>query len=295
MTIPAEHIPFWILLWRGMGQPVPEDTGEKMQLTAEQWENVFSESLRQGVCGIVYGAVEDAPEEIMLKWKGAVEIIGRDNRKVEHIAELQRKAWERHGIGATLLKGPVSARMYPHPERRMAGDIDWWIPAEDDWKKALKVVESNNLEWTPDSDGDISYVLGNVVVEHHRKGLEAEGPEGELLLRCEHVLHHAMVAGVGFKQVCDYFAALKYYEGQFSQEEYGRLLKAHGLQKWEKTLRTMDPELVSLIFSDGNMGHGKKNRFGGFFRRARLFIRVCPRKFFGRWLSLALGRLKRNL
>ena len=291
---------FLALLWRGLSLPAG-DGCPGVPLSDEEWRSVYLMSLKQAVCGIVWTAVEDLPEgfrppeDVAAAWKRDVGIIGRDYDKVEKVVEMQRRAWTARGVDAVLLKGPESAKMYPRPERRMSGDIDWWMPTDKDWTKALELVERNGLKWEKDSDGDIHYVLNGIVVEHHRRGLEVPGPVGELLLRCEHVLHHAMVTGVGLKQICDYLVALRFYEGKYDREEYDGELEKRGLLEWERRLAGLDPGLLELVLSDGNMGFGKKDRFGGFFHRLRYFLPVCPGLFFRRWSGLVFGHLAKKI
>lgn len=269
--------------------PVPE-------LSALQWEFVFNTAVRQGVVGIMYSAVKDlpVPSDMARKWLLATQDIEQSYNLHQEIVRTQCRAWAKHGIDAVLLKGLESAKLYPSPELRTCGDIDWWIHDEGDWKKALKVLESNNISWEEDSDGDIHYMLGGVVVEHHRKGLEAEGPEGVLLLLCEHILHHAMVAGVGLKQVCDYIMALRYYEGHYDKNSYQALLASRGMEKWNRILLRMPRNLLRMILSDGNMGHDKKWRYSGLVFRWIFFLHVCPAAMIRRWWGLAVGRVKRK-
>ena len=286
------------LLWCGAGlkEPGAIDT---LPSDDEEWYSVFECSVNQCVCGIVYTAVEALPEEnrpckaLLDLWRSATEQIERNSAYVLALAEKQRLAWEKHGINAVLLKGPESAKMYSRPERRTTGDLDWWMPSESDWKAALKVLENNSLQWERDSDGDIRYLLGDTPVEHHVRGLEAPGAEGVLLMLASHILHHALVFGVGFKQVCDYFVALNYFEGRYDDAGYEALLKKKGILRWERRLRAMDPVFLSFVFEDGNMGRaGKRNPFSA-VRRFVYFAGLCPGALFARWTGLVFGRLKR--
>lgn len=296
----AVYDKFIALLWRGMSLPA-DDACLAEPMDEQEWATVYLLSMRQAVVGIVWSGVETLPPScrppvpMAEHWAEAVKVTGNDYDRVARVVEQQGRTWASEGINAVLLKGPVSAAMYPDPRRRTSGDIDWWMPTDKDWDAALKIVESKGFRWTGDSDGDIHYVVSGIVVEHHRRGLEYEGPIGELLLRCEHALHHAMVTGMGFRHLCDYLMALKYYEGQYDVDGYHKVLQDRGLLKWEKALSGLDPRLVSLVFKDGNMGFGRSRRFsGGFFSRAALFLQLCPGLFVKRWSGLIVGRLRKN-
>lgn len=267
-----------------------------ISLSPQEWREVYAQSFRQAVCGLVWNAsVENGcilPSDLSQQWKTVAGVIRRDNERINHIVGLQRAVWEREGVNAVLLKGPESAKMYPDPGLRMGGDIDWWMVTDADWNRSLEYVCSKGIECSKDSDGDVHYELGGVVIEHHRDGLVCEGPLGELFLRCEHVLHHAMVYGVGMKQVCDYLVALKYYEGKYDESEYDMLLRSRGLARWEKALRGLNPALLKIVLSDGNMGFGKKIRLRGLIRKVLFFAGVCPTIFCRRWWGLIIGRIK---
>lgn len=267
-------------------------------LSADGWRAVYSQAMRQGVCGLVWSAAMKkgvgVPEDLAVQWENVVGVIRRDNERINHIIGLQRAAWERESVNAVLLKGPESAKMYPDPGIRMGGDIDWWMVTDADWTRALEYVRAKGIGFRTDSDGDVHYEFGGVMIEHHRGGLACEGPLGELLLRCEHVLHHAMVFGVGLKQVCDYLAALKFYEGKYDESEYAALLRSRGLARWEKALRGLNPAFVKIVFSDGNMGLDRKCRWRGLPGRLLFFLRICPVALCKRWCGLIIGRIKNH-
>lgn len=301
MTRLSEYKWFLCLLRRSLGiggnglYPWMEDI-PLPELTHSQWEFIYSTAVRQGVVGIMYGAVQDlpVPADIAQRWLMATMAIEQSWAAHHETVERQRRAWAANGIDAVLLKGLESAGLYPHPELRACGDIDWWIRGEEDWDKAIGLLETGGIEWEEDSDGDLHYNLDGIVVEHHRKGLLSEGPEGVLLMLCDHVLHHAMVAGVGMKHVCDYIMALRFYEGRYDKDSYQALLDGTGLAKWERTLLRMPDTLLRMILGDGNFGLDKKWRFSGMLTKWIFFMHVCPTVMIRRWWGLILGRVKRK-
>lgn len=280
------------------------------------WMFIYETARRHAVHGVLFDVIEKLPagsgipEELAADWLMDVRKIEADNSRIEAVVGKQRAAWARHGIDAVLVKGLETAAFYPNPAHRAIGDIDWWMKSSDDWNKALEVVGNNGLEWRTDSDGDISYELGGVMVEHHRKGLEAERPEGVLLMLNEHILHHAMVFGAGMRQLYDYAAALKYYEGRYDRAVYASLLKERHMARWTAVLHSALAEaglygtdsmrsadglrLLRLVMEDGNLGMDKSRRTSGFFRRVVLMLRIAPACLLGRWAALAGGRLKKN-
>lgn len=295
---------FEILLKLLRGEQIPAQS-------PEMWEEIHLQASRQAVLGIAFdGALRAASgelaslgvsEELEQHWRGEIERIEAACVRVEKVAAAQQLAWEKREIDALILKGLTVAGMYPVPRHRMPGDIDWWFPSEEDWTKARAVVEENSLTPVFDSDGDFHYKLSGVFVEHHRKGLEAEGPAGVLLYLSEHILRHAMVFGVGLKQVLDYCVALNFYEGLYERDEYLALAASRGLTRWTALLEdlgagTMNRDVrnfLELVERDGNFGFGKKRRWSGLWARLGLFLRVAPGRLLQVWGGLVRGRLRR--
>lgn len=229
------QIVFLRLLACGLWGRAPE---RFMEMSEAQWEELHRLAQRQGVLALVYdglctpfppasdissaapgtkatsvtatlgtlatsAAVDMMPVELAARWATEVLENERGYERMASVIELQRRAWEKRGLEAVLQKGHSVAAYYPVPEHRSCGDIDWYFPRRLDFRKACRVAQENGLELKWDSDGDVSYTLSGMVVEHHRKGMPQDTPEQMLLMLEDHVLKHAMVMGVGLKQICD--------------------------------------------------------------------------------------------
>lgn len=267
--------------------------------TPEEWEFLYATARRHAVQGLVYDSLENVrggsiPPELAARWAMETVRLEKEYGKIRSLAGRQAAAWKEQRIGATMLKGLESAKYYAHPEHRVMGDIDWWFHTPADWDAALEFVTREGVKPEYDSDGDFHYSTEGIVTEHHRSGYETAAPCRELLLLNKHILHHAMVMGVGMRHICDYRAALRYFEGAYDPDEYRGILEEQGLTAWTEVLDTLPDSFLELILEDGNLGLDKKNRFSGFFRRALFFSRICPALFIRRWWSLVLGRLKRK-
>lgn len=289
-------------------------------LDGEQWRTLYDLARRQSVHTVMFDVVKELPRSAGLpaslaaSWLIGAQNAERNYARISAIVAKQRSTWTKRGIAAVLLKGLETAALYPVPEHRPIGDIDWYIP-DKDWDRAVGVLEDNRIEYRYDSDGDLGYVLGGVVVEHHRKGLVEESPEARLLLLNGHIFHHASVSGAGFRQLCDYALALNRYRGQYDEEKYRAMLKDEGLLRWSGLLHGLlerelgvSPDciphcgshkvsakdidrLLDLVLSDGNFGLGKRRRYSGFWRRFLLFMGYAPSPFIKRWSGLAKGRI----
>ncbi len=292
-------------LWGG-------DPGE-MHLSSDEWLELYALSRRQTVQGVMLDAILKLPPEagfpayLRERWTREQELLVARYDRIAGIVKIQEDAWRNRGINAVQIKGQTVAVMYPEPKHRLCGDIDWWMPTEDDWRRALAAVHENGCRTETDSDGDLHYVLGGIMVEHHRHGLEAEGPEGVMLMLNMHILHHVMVAGIGLRQICDLAMAYDFHKE--SIPAYRVLLKETGLEAWTEVLDELvtslkvgegpmalegrAASLLDLVLEDGNFGLDKDFRFGGFHKRASLLLRLVPGRFVRTWAGLVRGRLRR--
>ena len=288
----------------------------------EEWRIIYNMSKAHAVQGILFDVIKDlpaaagVPRQLAAEWMVEADGVERDYAAKNALTLEQEKFWKNNGIEAVLLKGVSVARFYPVPEHRVMGDIDWWMPGRGNWRKALELVRAggHGENVKRDSDGDCNYTSGGIAVELHRKGMRAEGAVGMLVMLNEHILHHVMTSGIGMRHLCDMALAYRYYCGSYDAKEYLNCLKKYGLSKWNGLLnatlkrilavpddmlpgaagsvRAADTDrLIDLIMEDGDMGFGRRHRFGGFFNRFGLFMRYAPWLFVKRWTGLAIGRI----
>ena len=280
------------------------------------WQFIYDTAVRHCVQGVMYDAVKDLPAGsgvspvLAAGWLSDALQAERDYARIREVSGRLAALWKAAGVDAQVLKGLECARFYPVPEHRINGDIDWWMRGEESWNRALEVLKDKGIQWSVDSDGDLCYEVDGVVVEHHRSGFVEDSPEAELLFLAEHVFHHAAVSGVGLRQLCDYAMALERLEGKYDREHYLALASSAGLSGWVRLLesalsvvREVDcppcclgsrvRTLLELVMDDGNFGLGRGKRFRYIFRRLYAVGLSAPVRFAGRWVGLAVGRIKR--
>lgn len=309
---------FLALLRRSLWQD--KDTALKLPLTSAQWDEIYMMSRTQAVTGLMYDVIESLPKNSGLsaaqiaRWINSVNFIEENNARMNSTIDNMAREWEAHGVTAIIQKGRNIARMYPHPEHRASGDIDWYFPTRDDWNKARVMAESYHPE--VDSDGDLHYARNGIVVEHHRHGSDPDDPVSVLVMINEHILHHAMVMGIGYRHFCDMALGYRYYKGQYDPARLYRKLQKMHLLRWTQLLNLFLVEVLGmpeeylpfpvkgkhgtaalefLVLNDGNFGMEKDHRLDGLHIRSKLFIHYAPMRFFSRWMGLALGRLMRML
>ena len=320
----------------GTGQDQAKGLSIAADLSPEEWEELYAQARRHTVLGTIFDGLETLPSTegipmgLLARWAMTMDGMEKTGRLHEAVIKAQQEAWTRHGLKGYVLKGRTVAAMYPNPGHRTSGDIDWWFGSEEDWRKANSIAASNTGSLTEDSDGDVHYTFKGVVVEHHRRwndassrkarkalaGMKPDEPLAVLAMLNLHILKHAMVLGIGLRQVCDLVMASRYLE--YDAEALAGLLERCGLSKWTGLLSALtfkcfgvsivpaegevNPKdvdmLLAMILADGNFGletgRDARSVAGSVWGRAGLFLRYAPAEFVARLWKLMKGRIVRN-
>ena len=143
-------------------------------LAEAEWGALFRLACRQTVQGVVFEGIRKLPEawcpprKVLAMWLLAVEQLAKEHARVEARMLEQAAWWKQRGITAIVLKGQGVAAMYPVPERRVCGDIDWYFPNRQEWSAASRIAEEKGCTVETDSDGDMHYMYIDTLTEHHR-------------------------------------------------------------------------------------------------------------------------------
>lgn len=124
--------------------------------SAEEWEEVYAESERQAITGILLHGIErlsaeQRPAEVfLLQWIGVGEIIKQQNSLLNDRCKELTSNLSAAGLHPTILKGQGIAQCYPESlqKLRQPGDIDVYVDCG--LRKALEFAESlgqKNVEW----------------------------------------------------------------------------------------------------------------------------------------------------
>ena len=227
--------------------------------TREDWVQVYYESQRQAVTGIMLHGLNRLPSEqrppqaIILQWIAAGQMIMQrnkimDNRCQELLAKLKDA-----GIRGTILKGQAIAQLYDKELRplRHSGDIDVYI--ESGLEKAIAFAKEQGQE---DIDWDYKHLhltlWKDIEIEMHYRvevllnlrknkklqrwfkdheeslfedgdGLTTPTTEINVFYILLHIYRHFLYEGVGLRQIIDYYFVLK----QLGNDDVKR--KAKGL------------------------------------------------------------------
>lgn len=244
--------------------------------SAQEWEELFEMSLQQAIAGVMMGGLSRLPEAQLpsmadrLQWIGVINKVEQDNKAINSaVVSLCRESQEK-GIGIIVFKGQTLAALYPNPEWRHSGDIDYYVRKED-WQKAIDDLEQRNkcgsitnyVDYT--TEKDVQYDCGSTKFEMHKMMLSLASPKHRryweqvvmpemlatpwtviingyevptlapmhnILYVFAHIFEHLILDGVGLRQFCDLYYLLTTYT--LPQDEIRRLkvhLEGLGLER----------------------------------------------------------------
>ena len=163
-----------------------------------------------------------------------------------------------HDVQFVVVKGQTLATLYPHPDVRMPGDIDFYCDAEN-FKSAKNVLEEVwNVEMEIDEEGEqhLVFLHNDVHFEMHYRLMKFESssnqkyfdgllgelplstidvdgvavpvlePTTNLLYTFLHLYHHFIELGVGLRQFCD--VAILVRQKSFDRDRFQMYLKKLG-------------------------------------------------------------------
>lgn len=217
--------------------------------TSEEWENLYDESERQAVTGVMVAGLErlkantddtsNLPLELLLQWIGISEQIRQGNLSLtKRCKELQGKLVE-IGYESSILKGQGVALYYDEPLRdlRQSGDIDIFVDCG--LKGAIDIAHRlgiENPEWDykhlhldvfEDAEVEMHYrveVLLNLwknwklqkwfrnnsaLLYNENNGLKTSTTLFNVFYILLHIYRHFLYEGVGMRQIVDYYMVLR--------------------------------------------------------------------------------------
>lgn len=251
--------------------------------TSEEWENLYDESERQAVTGILLHGIERLPAEqrpsqdILLQWIGVGQMIEQQNHLMdERCAELLGRIQDA-GLYGTILKGQGVARLYDKEliSLRQSGDIDVYVSCG--IRKALAFAKSQGLkdiEWDykhlhlnlwDDTEVEMHYrveVLLNLwknwklqkwfrgndaLLFHDNNDMTTPKIEFNIFYILLHIYRHFLYEGVGFRQIVDYYFVLKTENREKLDVSYSlEAVSKFGMEQFAKGLMWMMHDTLGM-------------------------------------------------
>lgn len=263
MELRAE--PFFYVLKAGLWGEVPASSP---RLSQSDWASILDRASAHSVLALIAEGsnllpIENKPSLLQIaELVAAEQVAEKGNKQVNAVLEQMAAFWQKEGVDVVLLKGQGLAGMYFNPLHRTPGDIDWYFSENENFRKALALVQAKGLCPRVDGDGDYHYSVNGVIIEHHKKWCDLSSPfkQGRIskiekrygftqikgyrfpsaltnLIQLNvHILKHLLIMGVGWRQLCDLAIATRHYCGQYSIDEYNIAVKSLGLMKWSRLL-----------------------------------------------------------
>lgn len=272
---------FLLLLRAGLWEAVPTDI-QLFPLSDDEWQQVYIESRRQSVQGLLYRGFQLLPEslfppqQVMVRWLTDVNAIETANRHMLQVVSNSARILSDAGIHPVLQKGLAVAILYEHPELRSCGDIDWYI-ADDEWPLVESLLKTKGVSISQAADNSIFFNCDEVDIELHRRLYDIQDPkkqplmdalsapddfvtttvaeglsvttpnhENTMVLLMAHLMKHAMTVGIGLRQFCDLARAYHVWHGQYDRERLTMLYRQTGMERWTATVHRLLTDYLGL-------------------------------------------------
>lgn len=233
-----------------------------MQL--EQILDVLNEAHKQTIVGLIFNQLtsEPLPEEIIFKQMNRLRIINKANLRMNAtMVEMARLLDEAH-IQYAIVKGQAIGCLYPHPELRQSGDVDFYCDAKNFERAKKRFEEEWNVSFEKDeSDHHIAFTHQGIIFEQHAslahflsakkdaywQSLLNDTPLTSFSLNdCQistlsptlhtiyvflHLYHHLLELGIGLRQFCDLAVILHACKAEIDANALKQHLSIFGFEK----------------------------------------------------------------
>lgn len=254
--------------------------------SAKEWQDIYIESERQAVTGILLHGIDKLPAEqrppqvLLLQWIGIGEQIRVRNTLLNQKCVELISSMTFAGLKPTILKGQGVALYYSETLRpyRQPGDIDVFI--SEGREESIEYAESlrlGNVSWDyvhlhlpvyKDIEVELHYRVEISLNLFRNLKLQRWFKDNEYLLYCKngelttptiemdlfyvllHIYRHFISEGVGFRQLVDYYFVLIAAKGIKIQYSGGqgleKVLKEFGMWRFAKGFMWVMQEVFAL-------------------------------------------------
>lgn len=266
----AVYRPFLCVLRLGLWERAQEQVEDFFPISDLHWEKLYQLAMKHTVEGILFDGLQKLPaaylpaKSLLLRWTVRVDAIERRNLWMNKVIATQSHFFKEHKVSAMLLKGQGLARCYPNPNRRICGDIDWYVAEKKDYDSLYTILQERNLHPEKQAGFSFSSIWKNCDTEMHQRLFDLHNPfVGAYLKRLEkeqqahalalqlgetavelpsvllsfvqvnaHILKHLLSYGIGIRQLCDSARICQYYADQVDGERLKQIYEHLGIRKW---------------------------------------------------------------
>ena len=251
-----------------------EPSTDGLPLSEAEWHHLHFLALKQTVQGIVYDAVCQLPEDLLpptdllMLWMREVQAIESTHQQhLRALAWLTTRTEAESALRPIVLKGLPLASLYPTPSHRISGDIDLFYGSRAAAEEADRLVESWGTPVIRGEQGESSFAISQVPIEHHaflalshvpwrkhrltswiertmakdtstRRVMINDMPvrvlsaEIDMVQLGSHNLKHSLNEGIGLRQLCDLALFVSHNQATLAKAPLKDLLGRFGLRRW---------------------------------------------------------------
>ncbi len=154
--------------------------------SAENLEALFKLASIHGMLPVVISSFSDVtfldPEirRVFIKWYGTSERSKGKFQKRLLLMERMALLFKRAGLDILFMKGATTALLYPDPQLRVFGDIDYYMFGKSD--ESIKVLKTAGIETSEYFNHHTQASCGGILLENHYDFLDRQNHRGNLLL-----------------------------------------------------------------------------------------------------------------
>lgn len=243
------------------------------------WFAVYRAAQRHAVTPLLYPAVkkmEAVPADVLNRFRGAaIYSVEMSERMLNYHQEVIELMKSKH-IPCGILKGMSVARLYPHPELRLPGDVDLLIDPEN-LREACAAMAGAGYVFSHNTDKHYCYHRDGISVEvHHAVSEFLNNEKGnyareymrdalkhtqwvdldeivfpvlsgayQLVSLLAHMEHHLTSFGIGLRQFCDWATTVDALRDRIGDSELA-LLDHCGLLEFAKVSTKLCEKYLGL-------------------------------------------------
>ena len=155
-------------------------------MTAKKLDRDLSEFATHGMLPVLMESLSSVrmadPEkkEVILKWYGAYEQSKKNYRKRLGLMEQLAVQFKNAGLDVMFLKGATTAQLYPDPQLRVFGDIDYYMFGES--AKSVQVLKGMGVKTEDYFNHHTQATFNGVLLENHYDFFDRQNHQSNLLL-----------------------------------------------------------------------------------------------------------------
>ena len=155
-------------------------------LNIKELDQNLAEAARHGMLPVVMESLSHVKitdtnkRKVILKRYGASEQSKKNYRKRLDLMEQLALQFKKAGLDVMFLKGATTARLYPEPQLRVFGDIDFYMFGDD--KKSIRALKDLGRTVKEYFNHHTQASFDGVLLENHYDFLDRDNHQGNLLL-----------------------------------------------------------------------------------------------------------------